>query len=77
MEYTTGPPDRKISVRPDNRAGLIVAGYRPDRTLSSIVGYEKLFSELGNDDYEKRRRRLLQSDKKLNSFRHNLINFDS
>ena len=30
-----GAPDRKISVRPDNRTGLIEAGYRPDRTLSA------------------------------------------
>ena len=30
-EYIRGAPDRKISVRPDNRTGLIEAGYWPDR----------------------------------------------
>ena len=51
-----GAPDRKISVRPDNRTGLIEARYRPDRALSSIVSDEGLFSELGNEDYEKLRK---------------------
>ena len=73
-----GASDMKISVRPDNRTGLIEAGYRPDRTLSSIViSDEGLFSELGNEDYEKRRRLLPQSGEKIFSLRHNSMNFDS
>ena len=60
-----GAPDRKISVRPGNRTGLIEAGDRPNRTLSLIVSDEGLFSELGNEDYEK----LFP--------RHNFMNFDS
>ena len=75
--YNRGAPGRKISVRPDNRTGLIEAGYRPDWTLFSIVSYEGLFSELGNDHYEKRSRPLPQSGEKLYSLRHNLLNFDS
>ena len=39
------------------RTGLIEAGYR---TLSLIVSDEVLFSELGNEDYEKRRKLLPQ-----------------
>ena len=74
---TRGAPDRNISVRPDNRTGLIEAGYRPDRTLSSIVSDEGLFSQLGNEDYKKRSRLLPQSGEKLFSLRHNLLNFDS
>ena len=76
-EDTRGAPDRKISVRPDNRTGLIEAGYRKDRTLSSFVSDEGLFSELGDEDYEKRSRLLPQSGEKLFSLRHNLMNFDS
>ena len=48
-----GAPDRKISVQPDNRTGLIEAGYRPGRTLASIVTDEGLFSELGYEDNKK------------------------
>ena len=77
MVIIRGAPDRKISVRPDNRTGLIEAGCRPDRTLSSIVSYEGLFSEFGNDHYENRSRLLPQSGEKLFSLRHNLMNFDS
>ena len=62
---------------PSGRTGLIEAGYRPDRTLSSIVSDEGLFSELGNEDYEKRSRLSSQSGEKLFSLRHNLMNFDS
>ena len=32
---------------PSGRTGLIEARYRPDLTLSSIVSYRGLFSELG------------------------------
>ena len=60
-----GAPGRTISVRPDNRTGLIEAGYRPDRTLSSILSDGGLFSELGNKHYEKRSRLLPQSGEKL------------
>ena len=77
LHLIRGAPDRKFSVRPDNRTGLIEAGFRPDRTLSSIVSDEGLFSELGNEDYEKRTRPLPQSGEKLFSLRHNLMNFDS
>ena len=52
MLKSRGAPDRKIFVRPDNRAGLTESGYRPDRTLYSIVSDEGLFSELGNQDYK-------------------------
>ena len=62
---------------PSDRAGLIEAGYRPDRTLSSIVSDEGLFLEMGNEDYEKRTRPLPQNGEKLFSLRHNLMNFDS
>ena len=74
---TRGAPDRKISVRPDNRTELIEAGYRPDRTLSSLVSDGGLFSKLGNEDYEKRSRLLPQSGEKLFSLHHNLMKFDS
>ena len=60
-----------------HRTGLIEAGYRPDRTLSSIVSDEGLFSELGNEDYDKRTRLLPQSGEKLFPRLHNLMNFDS
>ena len=72
-----GAPDRKISVRPDNRTGLIEAGYPPDRTLSSIISDKGLFSELGNDDYEKRTRLLPQSSEKPFYRLLNLMNFVS
>ena len=62
---------------PSGRTGLIEAGYRPDRTLYSIVSDEGLFSESGNENYEKRSRLLPQSGEKLFSLRHNLMNFDS
>ena len=65
MKYIRGAPDRKIFVRPDNRTGLMEAGYRPDRTLSSIVSNEGLFPELGNTDYEKRSWLLPLSGEKL------------
>ena len=74
---TRGAPERKIFLRPDNRTGLIEAGYRPDRTLSSIVSDEGLFSELGNEDYEKRSMLLPRSGDKLFALRHNLMNFNS
>ena len=77
MVMSRGAPDRKIFVRPDNRTGLIEAGYRPDRTLSSIVSDEGLFSQLGNENYEKRSRFLPKSGEKLFSLRHNSMNFDS
>ena len=51
------------------RTGLIEAGYRPDRTLSSIISNEGLFGELGNEDYEKRSRFLPQSGEKIHFFR--------
>ena len=35
----------QIPARADNQTGLIEAGYRPDRTLYSIVSDEGLFSE--------------------------------
>ena len=38
-----GAPDRKISVRPDNRTGLIEGGYRPDRTLYSTYALTNCF----------------------------------
>ena len=69
--------DRKFSALSDFLTGLIEAGYRPDRTLSSIVSDEGLFPEWGNKDYEKRSRLLPQSGEKLFSLRHNLVNFDS
>ena len=50
---------------PSGRTGLIEAGYRPDRTLSSLVSDGRLFSELGNEHYEKRSRLLPQSGEKL------------
>ena len=83
MDYTqlihwSGAPDRKISVWPDNWTGLIEAGYRPeDRSLASTLSDEGLFTELGNEDYEKRNRLLQQSGEKLFSLRHILMNFDS
>ena len=50
---------------PSGRTGLTEAGYLPDRTLSLIVNNEVLFSELGNEDYEKRSRLFPQSGEKL------------
>ena len=77
LPKTRGAPDRKISVRPDNRTGLIEAGYRPDRILSSIVSDEGLFSELGNEDYEKRTGLLSQRSEKTFYRLLNLMNFVS
>ena len=62
---------------PSGRTGRIETGYRPDRTLSSIVSDEGLFSELGNENYEKRSSLLPQSGEKLFSLHHNLMNFHS
>ena len=42
-------PDMKISVRPDNRTGLIEAGYRPDETLSWTISDDRLFLDLGKE----------------------------
>ena len=67
----------KITVRPDNRTGLIEARYWPDRTLASIVTDGGLFSELGYADYEKRSRLLPLSGEKLFPLRQNLMNSDS
>ena len=41
-----GALDMKISVRSDCRTGLINAGYRPDRTLSSTTSDDRLLLEL-------------------------------
>ena len=57
--YFRGVPDSKISVRPDRI--VEESRIRLDRTLSSNVIDEELFSELGNEHDEKQIKRLLQN----------------
>ena len=51
------------------------AGYRPDRTLSSIVSDERLFSDLGNRDYEQEPHVLQRSRERIKLFKNKLRTF--
>ena len=61
-----GAPDRKVSVRPENRTRLIKAGYRPDRTswLLSTISDDRLFLELDREYDEKQSKRSFQNNMK-------------
>ena len=50
---TAGVSDWKSSVWPDNRTGLIKAGYRSDRTLSSTYKWWKTVFRIGQSVWRK------------------------